>query len=90
MNSKGTDASVNDGHQSRRPFDSMDLNMTEVRSVRIICDPALKDGVLKQLNDLVHPALPGGKPMERDIERPYPTSKRCRAGNVAWAERTGS
>jgi hypothetical protein len=30
----------------------MDLNMTEVRSVRIICDAALKDGVLKQLNDL--------------------------------------
>ena len=30
----------------------MDLNMTEVRSVRIICDTALKDGVLKQLNDL--------------------------------------
>jgi hypothetical protein len=26
-------------------------NMKEVRSVRIICDPVLKDGVLKQLAD---------------------------------------
>jgi hypothetical protein len=29
----------------------MDVKMTEVRAVRIICDPVLKDGVLKQLTD---------------------------------------
>jgi hypothetical protein len=27
----------------------MPENMTEIRSVRIICDPVLKDGVLKQI-----------------------------------------
>jgi hypothetical protein len=38
-------------NQDRRGLHAMEEKMTEVRSVRIICDPVLRDGVLKQISD---------------------------------------
>jgi hypothetical protein len=61
----------------------MSAAFEEVRSVRIVCDPALKNGVFGKLEELNAPGFTGGRLTEKVIEKRSRTCKRSRVGSEA-------